>query len=401
MPPTTYRCTDPNSLNQNSLALLPAVGIATYANMKALILLLALLLGVHTDAGAAQAEARLHCLSVRFPLVSAVSSGLNYTLALSTLFAMDGEASNGELAPLPKTAATTHGTFFRLTGDLLVEPLFGSVFLDVPLSADANTNGVPDFFEVSQEVKSTATRGSFESIIAPGKVTLTWSRRAGAKTGNCQIVLEELNLTFTNTFDLAEYSGTLNYQNTLSSSNFSGGIRLEKVAETSKILSGLLGFRKDGIDRIALPAGFLTNDLGQAVAFESIDEVTRRGTNYVAQFQFADGDLTTKAEDYTSWIMRIGDPNDSNRDGVPDLSDAGTARPPLAPALSLRLANGSLLLSISGEIGKLHQVETMSVLGGSAWTLATSVVLSSDPQTVPLPLPTNASRTAFWRVKIP
>jgi hypothetical protein len=347
---------------------------------------------------ATPAQMQLHCLSVKFHPASSSAAGLSYTLELTT-DASGATGSNGELAPLPSGGASSHASFFRLSGDALIEPASGSFFLDVPKLSDANTNGVPDFFEVDLAVESAITAGTFEGADQSGKITATWSRAAKSSEGVCQVTLDAYKITFTNRFEIQEFAGTLAYRNTTGETNVITAATLSRKAQTITALSGTMVFAKQGGGRLSLLAGELRSPGAPTLAYHGIDDLERTGARFNAAFVFKDGDPGTSVEDYVSWVLKIVDPADSNGDGIPDLSDDGGRR--LPPLLSLQPLGTNLLLSITGEIGKLHQVETIQALEQGNWILAATVTLSNEIQTVLLRAPTNRSRTAFWRVKVP
>jgi len=64
----------------------------------------------------------------------------------------------------------------------------------------------------------------------------------------------------------------------------------------------------------------------------------------------------------------------------------------------LKLGTTDVLLSISGNVGRLHLIQTNASLASTKWQLAQSVTLATDPQTVSLPLPAG---TTFWRALVP
>lgn len=69
--------------------------------------------------------------------------------------------------------------------------------------------------------------------------------------------------------------------------------------------------------------------------------------------------------------------------------------PPRRPQLSLRLGAGNLLLTVYGDVDHLHQVQESTSVKTPSWQTVQSVILSNDPQTLTLPLPSSAR---FWRV---
>lgn len=344
------------------------------------------------------AQIRLNCLSVRIQPATSGTPGSKSTLEFTTDSSGTGD-SNGELAPLPVGGLSSHGSFFRISGDAFSDPVNGSFFVDVPNASDANTNGIPDFFEMDLAVLNATTTGSFDSVDQSGKVTATWNRDANSKDGTCLLTLDGYNLTFTNKFEIQEFKGSLSYRNVTGETNVTGAIALAKSAQTNLTLSGTVTLTKAGQGRLGLQPGAWKNQAGQTLAYQAIDELTPSGNSYFAVLTFNDGDPATGVEDYLSWAMSIVDPNDANNNGIPDLADDGGKR--LPPSISLKRNGTNLVLSISGEIGKLHQIESTPTFVPATWTLSSSVTLTSDPQTITLnPVPARTS-AMFWRVKVP
>lgn len=300
---------------------------------------------------------------------------------------------NGELAPLPPGGVSTHSAFYRLSGTT-VAPEFGTFFLNVPDTADQNTNGVPDFYEVDQPVAITTTTGTFEHSIGIGPVTTTWSRPVNSKDGTCRLVMDSNKVAFTVAFEIQEFSGSLSYSNSVT--NIVGIVSVAKRSQPARTLSGRVSLEKVSPDRVAMEAGVLTNEVGQFLAFDRVAKLDREGADYLDFLLFHDGDPNTREEDFVVWRLRIHDPNDADGNGVPDLSDAaGTRR----PTLQLSRSSSQLLATIGGDIGKVHELQTVASLGQTNWSTTTSLTLTNDPQTFTLSLPTN--RTAFWRVRVP
>lgn len=356
-------------------------------------LVLLALFGSASAATPGKAQFNLHCVSLRFQPGTTTSLGLRYNLDLTT----DSSAAstvNGELAPLPVGAPSSHGCYYRLGGDIFFEPVSGSFFLNLPEARDDNTNAIADFFEVSQAVSAVTTIGTFEDFERSGKITTTWSREANSKSGTCRLNMDGYGLTFNLTYEILEFIGTLNY--TTSATNVVGFVTLTNTLTPSKRLSGRVDFAKVTPDRLSLGAGSWTDETGRSTVFFGSEELDRHSTNYVNSLGFKDGDLTTSVEDYAFWLLRISDSNDANGNGIPDLSDVPVPR---SPSLGVSLSNRQLLFSVRGEVGKRHEIERVSALGKTNWVLATSLTLTNDPQTATLPVPTNG--IGFWRVKVP
>ena len=371
------------------------VGIARIVQMKksAFIFSVVCLFASLELLSGGQAQIHLYSLSVRFQPAATKSFGFNYNLELTSDSPTTTDP-NGELAPLPDGAPSTHGAFDRMTRHIFDEPVYGAFSLNVPAPEDSNTNGIPDFFEISQAVAATTTKGAFDDAVLSGKVTTTWSRSAGTNTGTCKLTMDSYGVTFIHTFQIQEYSGVLKYST--SATNVTGTVALTNVTAATRNLAGAVLFEKASPDQLKLGPGTWTSETKKAVAFQGAAQLDRNGSDYFGIFIFNDGDLSTSAEDYFIWLIKITDPNDANRNGIPDLSDEPVAR---RPSLTISRAGTNLLLSVSGEIGKAHQVEQTPALIPSNWTLATTLTPTNDPQVVRLTPPTNG--VSFWRVKAP
>jgi hypothetical protein len=120
-------------------------------------------------------------------------------------------------------------------------------------------------------------------------------------------------------------------------------------------------------------------------------------TNYFGLFEFADGDPETTAADYLDWVISIDDPNDSNENGIPDLSDDPPAAPLDPPRLQMALAGNQVIMSIQGGGGRTFEVEESQSLAQLEWTSVLSVTATNEPHLVELPLPSTTTR--FWRLR--
>lgn len=349
--------------------------------------------------GAQTALARMWCLSLR------VQPGVDgfgiSTFELSTL----DSVSNGELAPT-FSAVLSHGSGFSLQDPSGLGPVRGTMFVDVPFNSDANGNGFEDFFEVDQAVPPTATSGVFNSAGGNGTVQALWSRPAGSKDGMCTFRLT-LNVggflgSFNHTFELLEYAGPLMY--TPATNSVSGTVDLTEAGNPANRFTGSMQFLKaltNRFDRLQLQAGTWTNAAAQSLPFLDNQYFRDRvwPTNYYGYFDFDDGDLSTPGQDFQTWVLSIDDPNDSDRDRIPDFSDdlgSSAGRP---PALALSLATTNLIFNLTGTVGRLHELQQTTSLTAPDWQTVSSVTLTNDPQAVTLPLPPGGIN--FWRVRAP
>ena len=366
-----------------------------------LILTLGLLLGVSFQSHAATqtAQARIFCLSLRF---QQATDGTGFT-TLDLSSAGNFDAPNGELAPTFNNPNESF-SFFRLYDTLFDEVLQeGEIDLTLPSLVDGNGNGFPDFFEVSQGVSNAGSSGTYASVVDSGTVRATWNRAAGSKDGTCVLRLTSgmfgMLGDFTHAFELLEYSGAVSY--TPAATNVSTVLTLSQSGDPQNQLAGPALFLKSATNRfneLELQPGAWTNSAGQTLSFTSdfFERDPSMPTNYVGLVEFDDGDLGTSDVDYWAWVLSIDDPNDSNGNGVPDFSDdvgSTNAQPPL---LTLTRGSTDLSLTISGTVGRTHEVQQINLVGQTNWATIKSITLTTGSQIVSLPLPTNGA--SFWRV---
>jgi hypothetical protein len=353
--------------------------------------------------GGEVAQARIFCFSLRFQTATTKLFGLDYTLDLTS---GSNTSPNGELVDLD-LQQTVHGSGFVLGDPIQVIDITGSITFERPPDTDDNTNGFPDFFEVSQPVNTTITQGSFQvdGDFEEGTVKATWKRDAGSRTGTCTLHLEVSSLVlpdFTHTFELLEYTGALSF--TPGTTNVTAAINLAQSDNSPSTLAGTLELIKAVTNRFnefTLQIGNWTNAAAQTLSFTNsyFQRDLAVKTNYYGLVIFDDGDPDTPEPDYRLWVLSIDDVNDANANGVPDFSDDPAITPGRPPLLKLEKAASNLLLSIRGEIGRVHELQEIASLIQTNWTTTLSLTLTNDPQVVQLPLPTNAAR--FWRVRVP
>jgi hypothetical protein len=334
--------------------------------------------------------ARLWCISLRF---QQGSDTFGDTLDLSTI----NGTPNGELAPY---SGLTSISGFSL--DASGFPVFGTLYLDLPSRTDVNGNGFNDFFESEFAVSATTT-GNYTAGEESGTITATWQRAAGSSTGTCNLHLVD-NIfgdlgTFRHVFELLEYKGPLFF--TPGSPLVSGNFKLFKTGDLNSVIEGPFRMLKDSADpfnQLTLQPGDWTNSAAQVLNFSS-DPYSRESpwtTNYFGFVDFTDGEPSTPDQDYLVWLLSIDDLNDSNNNGIPDFSDnPQTGTLPKPPQLSLISASGVLALSLSGDVGHVHDVQRTDSLAGTNWQTVISVTLTNDPQPVSLDPSGPAS---FWRV---
>jgi hypothetical protein len=147
-------------------------------------------------------------------------------------------------------------------------------------------------------------------------------------------------------------------------------------------------------NKLTWQAGSVTNETQQILHYQetSLFRSQSGPTNYYGLLNFADGNLVTVPPDYFSWAIFIDDLNDTDGDGIPDFSDD----PSGLPRLGVVLGTTNVLLTVTGEVGHLHEILSSEVVPASLWQTNLSVTLSTRPETFSLPRPTG---TTFWQVR--
>jgi len=363
------------------------------------LLLAALSLLPIAGRGAETAQARMYCLSLRFQR-SMEQNGL-YTLDLTTLTSgVNGELAFGDFFG----NGYSHSSFPILTDEVFGDQYDGGMDLDIPPGNDVNRNTYPDFFEVSLPVNTTSS-GIFNFTgFGSGTVAASWSRSAGSQLGTCFLTFRLSpfeTYVFAPTFELIEYTGPLTY--TPGSNTVSGSVNLTQTGNPANQMQGPVQFVKaagaNHFNNLTLQPGGWTNADLQSITFAN-DLYVRFPdwpTNYGGYFDFNDWDPNTPDPDYLTWGLSIDDTNDVNHNGIPDFSDDPQSALPSRPLLALARTATNVLLTIHGDVGHLHQVQEVLSLASTNWQTVTSVTLTTDPQVVPLPFPTN--QVKFWRVQ--
>ncbi len=317
--------------------------------------------------------------------------GLVWYMDFSSVYVEERPAANHELAPFPQPAAYSHRSYMVLE-DASMWTSTSFLELNLPVD-DINENGMPDFFEPGIAV-STSSGGRYQIEWGPCPLTVVWSRPAGMTTGSYQLTMNDSMLgnigPFRGSFELVETHGSLHYMP--AASEVTGDWSFPSTSVTAQ-LSGAVRFVKSAADpfnKLTLQPGALTNELDN-LAFEA-STLNREGSVYRGPFRLPTGS-------YASWTLLITDPNDSDHDGIPDLSDSVALPPPNKPALSLKSTATGLQLSIAGNTGRTCHLEETPSLNPSSWAVAKTFTLTSDPHLIDLTHDSGAL-PKFWRVRV-
>jgi hypothetical protein len=277
----------------------------------------------------------------------------------------------------------------------------GIMSVEVPEDVDANQNGFPDFYEVSQAVAVNSS-GQYEfQALGSGTIEASWQRSAGSAVGTCVFEFAQGPLVwdvFTHTFSLLEYNGPLRY--TPGTNVVSGDVKLLQSGAPENSFTGRVDFAKSPQDRLnvlRLEAGVWTNANLYTLTYTNaiISRDLQLKTNYYGYLLFDDGFPDTSDADYRVWVISIDDSYDADADGIPDFSDDPQAAP-TGPRLELSGSPGNLLLIIEGKVGQNCEVQEAAELS-TRWRPIGSTTLTNETQAFLLPF---SGSPRFWRVQV-
>jgi len=321
-----------------------------------------------------------------------------FTLELSSI----SDVRNGELFPVWGAEPYTHAALLTLTDQTWFEEIPGSLLLEVPLH-DQDGNLIPDFFEVAHGVQ-TRTLGIYQfQGYGSGQVEAQWLRSAGSHAGTCVLNFRinpfQSLAVFTHSFEVLEYRGTLTYQP--GAEWIEGTVQLEQTGRSELRWEGPVRFHRspaDPMNELILQPGGWTNASEQVLRYSTnyLFRETQRSTRYAAYFDFEDGAPDTPAPDYLTWIWSVEDRNDTDGDGVPDLSDPP---PGGSPALRLEIVRSGPwieLIGVGPGTGRWQLLQTTNLVTGP-WQPVGTVVLTNAVQKLLRVQPEASPR--YWRAQ--
>jgi hypothetical protein len=197
---------------------------------------------------------------------------------------------------------------------------YGSFTLTLSIT-DSDQNGLPD---VVQRDKPGNAQG-YGSVVSDfygtfSSITGTLSRSANSIAGTyfVNVTTGSNTISYSGSLYLFNVSGTCTYSRNAGTISFALNETLPHSG--NRTLSGFTTFEVVDANRITLRQFNLNGSDGGTYSV-SAGTLTRSGNKYRGNLQLADGNPQTDWPDYTSWVVEILDQNDSNHDGIPNLSD--------------------------------------------------------------------------------
>ena len=286
-----------------------------------------------------------YCHSFRFLVGTASSAGLGFDMLFTSY---DGSAST----LLFDTDASGYAIFsdefspnfsepgvYRTDYALYVNKKYnaaGTISATFP-TVDSDQNGIADFLQKNKQVNASVSGKLLRQLpsLAPEiAVSGQIIRSAGSSQGTYSFTgrdPEVGNITYRGDLYLVNLLGKLKYNP--SSSSVTIEADLEREGGAVLRYTSTLDYSIADVNTISFPAGKFTNP-NLTDSFTKAFVLKRTGNRYLGRLEFVDAFRGTSWPDYTAWQLEIVDTNDSDRDGVPDLSDPPVVQSP--PTISVQ-----------------------------------------------------------------
>lgn len=304
---------------------------------------------------------------------------------------------NDEAAFAPPDVPSTHWGSMFFTDGQLFETFAFNFEMSIP-GRDANSDGVFDLLQYSQSVPSTLLTGFyFSDDFGDGTFDVTWTKNANSHTGTCQIKFDFLPNVWIHTFEILNYSATWTSA-VKEGTTVHGPITLTRSGVPASTLSGELAVSTAQQGVVKLLTTSLKDENNSTFEWAPPITMDLDGTEFYEFLAVTDGWLYEPTPDFMDWLIVIDDKNDFDGDGQPNLIDPPTDLPPTAPSMQIIKTPNGIQLVVTGDLGKPYTLESASALPAATWSNATTVTLTTSPQTIDLPAPTTSM---FWRMRFP
>ena len=200
----------------------------------------------------------------------------------------------------------------------------GTVSINLP-TIDSDQNGIADFLQKSQRGDAAFSGTVIRQIPSSTSAVLNGSimRAAGSVVGSYTATVPDLAsglvITYRGESYLLNASGVISYNRGNNLAVIS--VNVSNYDGTTTSYSSSSTFSLPDSNTVSFPASttFTSSDLRTIEAKAYV--LKRTGKRFLGAIEFQDGNRNTTWKDYTSWQVEIVDSNDSDGDGIPDLSD--------------------------------------------------------------------------------
>ena len=187
---------------------------------------------------------------------------------------------------------------------------YGEISLNL-YSGDSNSNGIEDVCEKSMYFNKAITGNWYSAFDLSGAISGTMTKYAGYQQGSFSLTVYNTSAgtqTLSGVYYVGTLTGSLTYNSASGSmeANFSTAFDTSSQVPTFSTTYSVIDANHIQIDA----AGDFPSSI-----------FTRNGHDYSAVVTMYDGNTSTFWTDYETWYFSVQDNNDSDGDGVPELSD--------------------------------------------------------------------------------
>jgi formylglycine-generating enzyme required for sulfatase activity len=288
--------------------------------------------GLQMKAQPKEAAFNGYCHSFRFLVGTASSAGFNFEMVFTSY---DGGAST----LLYDTDSLGYATFsdemlpssaesgvYRTDYALYVNKNYnaaGTISATFP-TLDSDQNGIADFLQKNKSVNASVSGKllrQLPSVLPEIPVSGQIIRSAGSSQGTYSFTGRDPeigNVTYRGNLYLVNLLGKLKYNPTSSTVTIEAD--LEREGGMVLRYTNSLEYAVVDANTVSFPAGRFTVP-NQPDSLTKAFVLKRTGNRYLGRLDFVDAYRGTSWPDYTAWQVELVDTNDTDRDGIPDLSD--------------------------------------------------------------------------------
>ena len=295
-------------------------------------------------------------------------------------------AFSGELRPRAGQPGVYEADYLTVSSGVLVQ--YGWMIVNFP-TVDSDSNGLPDISQKDKSVNA-AISGSVTSdwpLASTASLTGQFSRNANSTSGSFAVTLSGAGgpEAYNGTWVVDNVLGSVSYQREPQNLLFFN-LSLTDSKGAQIALTGSTTFTVQSHSQISFPQFFLTSSDNKTFTVLPAT-LNRAGNKYTGNMELNDGTLETSWKDYVNWVVEIVDTNDSNGNGIPDLSDAlGSAPAITTQPVSQTVRSGTTVtftVAATGSPAPTYQWlrNGVNYPGATANTLTLSNVQAQDAGT--------------------
>jgi hypothetical protein len=228
---------------------------------------------------------------------------------------------SGELRPRAGQLGVYETDYANYTNGVLGS--YGSIVLNLP-TLDADGNGMPDITQLNQGVNTIIT-GTLQQdwpMVLSTTVGGSMTRSAGQTTGS--YIINFLSNSGTGQWSLTPFTAGSSLSYTRGNTNL---ITFNLNTGGGLTMTNKTPFTVVNSNQISLPQFTLIGNDGKTYTVLAGTVFNRTGNKYVANATFFDFLQASPWADYVNWVFEITDANDTDGNGIPDLSDTAPAVP--------------------------------------------------------------------------